>query len=204
MGTMVRWQPGLVRGSPAVIWGAAAICRNIRCASRVITPTAPRSCCVAVTTSPFMTRSMAATAILPVSRSLTLESIWRADGRSFRLGYELENNNRDDYLSGNNFISYSATRHELALAATQPAGADWRFTLGGDYRLSRYNDADVIAGVSAARREERRWRWSLEAEYHLSRHLDLVAEYHYTNNDSNIVLRSYQRNQYTLGVQGYF
>jgi hypothetical protein len=136
--------------------------------------------------------------------SLTLESIWRVDGRSFRLGYELENNNRDDYLSGNNFISYSATRHELALAATQPAGADWRFTLGGDYRLSRYHDADVIAGVSAARREERRWRCRLEAEYHLSRHLDLVAEYHYTNNDSNIVLRSYQRNQYTLGVQGYF
>lgn len=136
--------------------------------------------------------------------SLTLESIWRLEGRRFRLGYELENNSRDDYLSGNNFISYSATRHEVSAAVTQPAGADWHFTLGGDYRLSRYNDADIVAGITGVPREDRRWRWNLEAGYRLNRHLDLVAEYQYTNNDSNILSRSYQRNQYTLGVQGYF
>lgn len=136
--------------------------------------------------------------------TLNLESFWRSDGRRYKLGYELENNSRDDYLSGNNFTSYSARRHELSASLTQTIAGDWQLTIGGDYRQSHYNDADVIAAVVGRRRKDDRWRGNLEAEYRLNRHLDLIAEYHYTNNDSSVSFRRYQRNQYLLGVQGNF
>ena len=139
-----------------------------------------------------------------LKHGLALESLWRIEGRRFKVGYELESNNRDDYRLNNNFTSYSATRHELSASATLPVAENWQITLGGDYRKSNYNDANMVAGVTDVRREDVRWRFNLGAEYHLNRYLDLVAEYHYTSNDSNIATMTYRRNQYELGVQGYF
>lgn len=136
--------------------------------------------------------------------NLNIESIWRSAGRKYTLGYELENNSRDDYYSGTNFISYSASRHELSATASLPAAENWQINLGGDYRKSRYNDADISAGVTTQRREDDRWRLNLGAEYRLNRHFDLMGDYHYTNNDSNVLSRRYQRNQYSLGIRGYF
>ncbi len=81
---------------------------------------------------------------------------------------------------------------------------DWQRSLGGGYRQSYSNDADVIAGVTGLRRKDDRWRGNLEVECRLNRHLDLVAEYHYSSNGSNILARRYRRNQYLLGLQGNF
>jgi hypothetical protein len=136
--------------------------------------------------------------------NLSLESLWHNEGRKFKLGYELENNSREDYELGTTFISYSAVRHELSASATLPVAEGWQLTLGSDYRKSRYNDIDVIAGVATYQREDDRWRGNVGAEYRLNRYFDLIGEYHYTNNDSNVVSRRYRRNQYTLGVRGYF
>lgn len=136
--------------------------------------------------------------------ALNLESLWRIGGRKYTIGYELENNSRDDYSSGANFISYSATRQEFSASVSLPVAASWQITFGGDYRRSRYNDADIINGVSTSRRQDDRWRTNISAEYRLTPQFDLVGEYHYTNNDSNFVVRRYQRNQYSLGVRGYF
>lgn len=136
--------------------------------------------------------------------NLNLESLWRIDGRKYTVGYELENNSRDDYTFGNNFISYSASRHELSASVSLPVAENWRINLGGDYRKSRYNDADISAGVTTQRREDDRWRFNAGAEYRLNRYLDLIGEYHFTENDSNVISRRYQRNQYSLGVRGYF
>lgn len=136
--------------------------------------------------------------------SLNLESLWRMNGRKYTLGYALENNNRNDYYSGSSFISYSASRHELSASVSLPVAEGWQLNLGGDYRKSRYNDADISAGVTTQRREDDRWRFSAGAEYRLNRYLNLVGEYDFTDNDSNVISRRYQRNQYSLGVRGYF
>ena len=136
---------------------------------------------------------------------LNIESIWRVDsGRRFRVGYNLENNSRDDYYSGNNYASYSASRHELSASVTQPVTEDLQITFGGDYRRSRYNDVNIVAGVADVRRLDRRWRWNLEGEYRVNRYLDFVVEYHFADNRSSIATRSYRRNQYLIGLQGYF
>ncbi len=136
--------------------------------------------------------------------NLNIEGSWYVGVRRYRVGYDWENSSRDDDLSGNNFTSYSAARHEISASVAQKVAGNLQLTVGGDYRQSRYHDADVSAGVTGLRREDERWRWMLTAEYRLTRYLDLVAEYHYSDNDSNLSASRYRQNQYLLGLQGNF
>lgn len=135
---------------------------------------------------------------------IRLDSYWRLTDKRIKLGYELESNDRDDFISGANFTSYSTTRHKLFADVTLMLSPQWKARVGIDYRATEYNDANVVAGTSLPIREEDRLRLKLAARYQLAGGIDLVAEYRFTDNDSNVGSERYQRNQYRLGVQGYF
>jgi len=135
---------------------------------------------------------------------LKLDSTWRTKRERIRLGYELELNNRDDATTLGNFTSYSATRHKLYSDYIVRINKAWEARLGLSYRQSNYNDANIVANITSPVREDQRLRFSTSGKYHLNRHLSLVAEYHYSDNDSNVATKQYQRHQFLLGVQGYY
>ncbi len=135
---------------------------------------------------------------------LKLDSTWRIKKHRARIGYELELNNRDDATTANNFTSYSATRHKLYGDYVVRINKAWETKLGMSYRQSNYNDANIVANITSPVREDERLRLSATGKYHLNRHLSLVAEYHYSDNDSNVATKQYQRHQFLLGIQGYY
>ncbi len=135
---------------------------------------------------------------------IRLDSTWRKKGKRIRLGYELEFNDRNDLALGNNFASYSATRRKVYGDFTLTMNKTVKARLSVDYRQSRYNDANVVAGVVGPTRKDDRFRLQVVGEYSLNRDVDLVLEYRFSDNDSNMINRQYQRNQFLLGVQSYF
>ena len=135
---------------------------------------------------------------------IKLDSTWRLNGKRTRLGYELETNDRSDFTVGNNFTSYSATRHKVYADVILKINKSWKTKLAVDFRQSRYNDVNLVAGMAIPARKDDRFRLSATAEYYLNRDVDLVVEYHYSDNDSNIITRRYQRNRLLLGVHSYF
>ena len=113
----------------------------------------------------------------------------RGDGETgdWRLGYELEINNRRDVASGAESASVSPLQQTLF------AGFDWRLrddavlALDAGYRSSRYPDADggQQHGGATQQREDRSWETGAELEYYLTGAWTVSAGYRYSQNDSN-------------------
>ncbi len=127
------------------------------------------------------------------------------DTRRIRVGYDLELNNRNDFSSGGNFTSYSATRHTIFTGGEIGLQGAWR--IGGElsYRLSHYNDANRTAGVPGQTvRDDKRLMGTVRLVRKMSDKLKLQGEYSYTDNSSNIGSYSYKRNVYSVGVNYVF
>ena len=137
-------------------------------------------------------------------QKIRFDGLWKIDSKRLSLGYDLELNDRDDRQVGNDFTSYSATRHKIKAALTFPVMERLRGKLGAEYRRSTYNDANVVGGVTDVTREDDRTRLSAEIIYKIDRNISAMAKYRYTDNDSNISSSSYQRSQILIGVQSLF
>ena len=133
-----------------------------------------------------------------------LESRWRLNKTRLRLGYDYEYNDRDDFSGGDDFISYSATRHTLLGEVGFPVAINLKGKLRAEYRTSLYNDANIINGVEQSTREDDRYRLTAKLTYRINREWDFVTSYIYTDNDSNDPDKTYQRNQVLVGVQSLF
>ncbi|MFP4616353.1 MAG: hypothetical protein ACLFRB_10815, partial [Thiohalorhabdus sp.] len=130
---------------------------------------------------------------------------WQYAGGGYALtaGYQLEYNDRDDLPDA----SVSPTRHQGSLEAQWEPARDWRATLEGSYRFSRYHDPHQTPSGPVTREDTR-----LRGEAGLSRRLpwSLWArlEYQYTRNDSNIDFADpnyeYEANVYSLAVERFF
>ena len=141
-----------------------------------------------------------------------VDTRWRSGELKYRVGYDLELNDREDLTTYNppnptvtkNFTSYSATRHSLMAEVGMGLTRSLDGKLRLDYRTSRYNDANIVADVSETIREDDRYRVYAELRHSLSRGVHVVGSYSHIDNSSNNPAKSYQRSQVELGIQAVF
>ncbi len=101
-----------------------------------------------------------------------------------RLRYQLEFNDRQDLPN----ISYSPTRNSFRVRLRTPWKNNWETEAALRYRNSDYPSK---GGVS---RNDDRWRVRLVGLKRLSKMLEAGVRYTYTDNDSNVAIRTYERN----------
>lgn len=133
----------------------------------------------------------------------------RSEGRrhwdlgSLHLGHELEWNDRNDLRSDTQFFSLSPLRNTLYVDLVIPAGIRWEFTMRGQYRNSRYRDANVTAAGSEQRRDDR-MEASVRVDHRLRSDIRLFGIYTHADNDSTIAAFDYVRNEFLAGVERVF
>jgi tetratricopeptide (TPR) repeat protein len=120
------------------------------------------------------------------------------------LEYIFEDNDRDDFATPTEFISYSPRRHELRLYADLRLPARWRSEFELGYRESRYADAEISAVANGLRREDERALAVLRLSRPVSRHLEFSAELRHTDNDSNIGDYAYTQTLTLLSLSALF
>lgn len=118
-----------------------------------------------------------------------------------RAGYELEVSEREDLVQGNEFFSFSPTRHLVYLGAVWPAAGRWRLEGRGEIRVSRYDDPNRLAGGSLVHREDERLGLTLRASRQLEGRWRLFVAGEYYDNRSNIATYDYGRGQLSAGVE---
>ncbi len=124
-----------------------------------------------------------------------------------RYYYQLELNDRRDFIRKvpdtndiNSWVSYSPTRHTVRVTGWWALNKDWDARLDTRYRYGRYNDSNVLDGRVTSRREDSQIRLSARISRKFSRRWTVSGQYTYTNNDSNIDQRSYERSIVQVGV----
>jgi tetratricopeptide (TPR) repeat protein len=119
-----------------------------------------------------------------------------------RFGYQLELNHRRDLQQGSEFFSASPTRHSLfAAVALRDVGA-WQADARGEYRISRYNDPNVLnGGALEVTRKDNRYGLALRANRRLSAPWRAFVDYSYYRNDSNLDTYDYSRHQLMAGIE---
>jgi hypothetical protein len=117
-----------------------------------------------------------------------------------RVGYELELNNRRDLQQGTDFSSASPTRNSLYVTAALGALAGWQTDVRGEYRVSRYNDPDVVGGVEVRRKDDRAG-FALRASRRLSGVWRAFFDYSYYRNQSTLDIYDYNRYQAMIGIE---
>jgi len=129
------------------------------------------------------------------SSDYRVEGQWRLTQTSRLRGYyELELNDRQDSETATTFASLSPTRHSLYADYRFPLTQVWEMKLSGSYRLSDYNDANLEAGGEVIEREDDRFKFGVELNRQVGKESQLLLEYSYTDNSSNIDRYSYRRN----------
>jgi len=123
---------------------------------------------------------------------LRTESISRVSGNRWR--YELELNDRANSATS----SYSPTRHTLRYYIRKRLNDQWKLSAYAGLRLSNYSK---VAGVT---RSDQRLRAKLKFKRKLSKKLELLAEYSYTDNQSNVASNAYSRNVIAFGLTSSF
>ena len=118
-----------------------------------------------------------------------------------RAGYELELNEREDLVRGNEFFSFSPTRHLVFLRAVWPAAGVWRVEGRGEIRISRHDDPNRLADGSLVRREDERLGFALRASRPLQGRWRLFVAGEYYDNRSNLATYDYRRGQLSAGVE---
>jgi tetratricopeptide (TPR) repeat protein len=132
--------------------------------------------------------------------------ISRRFGRNgFRLGYELELNDRDDLTTGIEFFSYSPTWNRFYGDATRYLSDAFDVQVRAEYQFSDYRDEDVQINpddtVTVAARDDDRIVASLRLTYHPSQSWGVFSEYSYTDNSSNFSEYEYDDNQIMIGIE---
>lgn len=120
--------------------------------------------------------------------------------RNFRAFYELELNDREDFVStvtGDEF-SYSPTRHTLRGKYTQLINNRWNVT--GDIA---YRTSDYPATVTETRNDERT-KLAIYAAYSLGKYITFNPKIEYTDNSSSGDIYDYSRMVVSLGLSAFF
>jgi len=120
-----------------------------------------------------------------------------------RVGYELELNNRRDLQQGSDFSSASPTRNSLYVTAALGGFAGWQTDVRGEYRVSRYNDPDVVGGVEVRRKDDRAG-FALRSSRRLSGVWRAFIDYSYYRNQSTLDTYDYSRYQAMIGIEAVF
>lgn len=138
---------------------------------------------------------------------LTAAVIRRMANADIFAGYTFEYNNRDDLRSNGDFFSYSPLRNTLYAEVDWFVTPEWTLTVGGEYRKSRYADANrwfVNGSAVRQKREDDRVMATIRGERDITENMTLFAGYSYTDNDSNLFGYSYRSNQVLLGINRFF
>lgn len=136
-----------------------------------------------------------------------LEAGWRGrfSAMTLKAVYRFEWNRRDDLRLGDNFYSYSPTRHSLSLEAVWTVLPGWQITAGGDYIHSRYrgtNRLPDIDGVFKVKtRESNQLVGSLSTVYFITSRWHLTGRLQYTDNRDNFDLYTYDKREARVGVE---
>lgn len=133
-------------------------------------------------------------------RQLEASLGWPLGGGRVRAGVTLERNDRKDLTTATEFFSYSPTRYALRLAGVWPFGSSWRIEPAVRYYHSRYADPDRRASGLVATREDEQFEVSLRAKRRLSLNWQLLGEYTYVHNVSNLAEFSYAQRVMLIGV----
>ncbi len=124
------------------------------------------------------------------------------DGKDrVRYYYQLELNNRKDRMGTiDPFVSYSPTRHMLRATGWWGLGSSWYTRLDARYRYGRYNDPSILNGGAIERRTDSQIRLSARISHVFARRWTVDGQYIYTNNDSSVDRRGYDRSIVKAGV----
>ncbi len=125
-----------------------------------------------------------------------------------RLAYELEYNDREDFVDEESFASYSPSHHRLSagttLALTRRLGLDARV----EHRWSRYQDANIRVDTEGdtfdETRDAERLRLRTRLTFAPASEWLVFAEYQYTDNASDVARYSYESSQLMLGLDWKF
>lgn len=118
----------------------------------------------------------------------------------YRLSYTYQTNDRDGSRTATTFSSASPNRHILRANARVPINSKLRGEFDVRYRISRYQEPNVLADSTTITREDDRLRTRLGVEYKQSNKTKLFGRYDYYNNDSNTDSRSYKRSLISVGI----
>jgi tetratricopeptide (TPR) repeat protein len=132
----------------------------------------------------------------------------RSRNGRLRFGYELELNDRDDLVIGDEYFSYSPVRHKVFADARVELSAQFRVDAHLEYRASGYADANVQVNadgsVTTAKRDEDRIAGMLRLEYEFIPSWDVFSEFFYASNDSNFDRYTYDNSQVMIGLERSF
>ncbi|MFW6094315.1 MAG: tetratricopeptide repeat protein [Pseudomonadota bacterium] len=129
-------------------------------------------------------------------------------GARFRLGYQLELNDRRDFAAGDVFLSYSPERHRVFASiradATERVGLEARAALrASDFRDDNRYLADDGTLVRAPRDQDTVTA-GLRADYRLAPGWRLWSEYRYRHSDSPIRRYRYAAHRLLIGLETSF
>lgn len=116
----------------------------------------------------------------------------------FQVYYELELNNRQDYNSAQDSLSYSPTRHTLRSKYTRILSKTWR--LGGDLY---YRKSDYPVTLTQDRNDSR-WKAAIYTDYRINKNMRMRGKFEFTRNDSTDPLYIYDRNIFSIGLSKNF
>lgn len=137
----------------------------------------------------------------------TADARWRFPrGRmSFDVGYRLELNDRNDLAGGDDFFSYSPTRHSLSVGMDWRLLANWEVSANAEYRISDYDGTNRLTdsdGVFKEQvREADRTKLRLKSQWQISRNLRLAGQLELTDNDENFDTYSYDKNEMSFMLE---
>ena len=134
----------------------------------------------------------------------TVENRSYMNRHGLRIGYRLELNQRDNFVSASSFFSYSPTRHTAYAYYDYMFSEHWGGQLYAEYRDSDYKDANTSAGIDLGVQQDKRSRYSLTAFYRLSRDTELEIGWRHTNNRSNISTEVYDSSEVMFGISHFF
>ena len=119
-----------------------------------------------------------------------------------RIGYQLELNNRRDLQQDGEFFSASPTRHSLFATVALRNIDPWQVDARGDYRVSRYDDPNLVnGGTLEVTRKDRRYGFALRANRRLTVPWRVFIDYSYYRNESNLDTYDYGRHQLMAGIE---
>jgi tetratricopeptide (TPR) repeat protein len=123
-----------------------------------------------------------------------------------RAYYQLEVNDRDDYISpiSGRFASYSPTRHVLRVTGYLPVSDSWTVRLDGRLRMSRYADANEFSVGAPKKREDDQYRLGVKLTHKFDKRLEFAVEYQHTDNNSNIDVYDYDRSLVRANVSWFY
>ena len=126
-----------------------------------------------------------------------------SDKNTYYITYQYEQHDRHDRTLGSNFYSYSPTRHSVQGQHGYRLAKAWSTKTKLRYRHSEYADANQIDGKIQQRVEDQ-IQVDFSVGYLINRHTTLLLGMQHTDNQSTLAQYTYQRNEYTLGVEWLF